>query len=264
MLRSMFYCAKIVVDKTMKRKVSHYIKENWYDILIPYYFVVVCTDPSGKNIMTDINNAFIDIFDHIKESLKLSANKVHNRFTINIDAILIDDNEAKIVRYAFHKRSVKMSIMQVVPISSIPDKYIYIGYNNDICKIYTTYDEVYSDMCHANIRCNDTLYVMLKVSTKHISSDYAFCSDNNQKDNEYYYDIEETLDRNDPIGYYDYCMQLIAGELTYYRKDLSTYSYWLELCCAKSYADFLNPKYVEDMMSLKYPIEWDKDYYEEE
>lgn len=92
MLRSMFYCAKIVVDKTMKRKVSHYIKENWYDILIPYYFVVVCTDPSGKNILSDINIKFTNIFNSIKNDLKISANKVHNRFTINIDAILIDDN----------------------------------------------------------------------------------------------------------------------------------------------------------------------------
>ena len=267
MLRSMFYCAKIVVDKTMKREVSQYIKENWYDILIPYYFVVVCTDPSGKNVMTDINNAFTNIFDHLKESLKFSANKIHNRFTINIDTILIDDNEAKIIRYAFHKRMVKTTIMQVVPISIIPDKYIYIGYNNDICKIYTTYDEVYSAMRHANICCNDTLYAILKVSAKRISSDYVFCfSDNRdkQKDNEYYYDIEETLDRNDPIAYYDYCMRLVAGEITYYRKDSSTNSYWLELFCAKSYDNFLNLKYVEDMMSIPYPIEWDKDYYYEE
>lgn len=259
MLRSVFYCAKIIADQTMKRKVSQFIKKEGYDPLDPYYFIAIYTDPSGKNLQSDVNTKFINIFNSIKSDLKISVNKVHNRFSIVIDTVLIDDNEAKVIRYAFHKRMVKTSIVQTIPINSIPDKYIYMSYNSDVCKIYTTYNDAYLDIQYSNI-----LYAILKVSTKRIGSDYAFCAGNRQKDREYYYSIEGTLNRDNPTEYYDYCMQLVAGEITYYRKDSSIYSYWLELCCAKSYDDFLNPKYIKDMMSLKYPIEWDKDYYEEE
>lgn len=262
MLRSAFYCVNLIPDNTMKRRMFQYKKKNGYKLFDPYYFIILLTNPTGKDFSSDIINEFKDIFNIFKKDSKISANRIHNRFIFVFDTVLIDDNKAKVIRYTFYKRMIKSSIVQIIPIDKFTDGYVYIGYNVDECKIYTTYDNAYSDIYH-----NNTLCAILKVSTKHMSSDYAFCSADNrdrQKDNEYYYDIEETLDRNNPTEYYDYCMRLVAGEITYYRKDSSIYSYWLELCCAKSYDDFLNPKYVEDMMSIPYPIEWDKDYYYEE
>lgn len=253
MLRSAIYYEKVIVDDSMKRMVAQYLKGNSYTTFMPTHSIMLYTDPSGKNLSSDISNAFDESYNMIKDALKISMNKVHNRFIFIYDLILIDENDAKIIEYSSHKRIIRSKVIEIIPIDRFTDGYVYIGYNGDKCKLYASYSQAYDDIQHPVNR-----YSILKVSVNHKGSDYAFCYGSNQKDNEYYYDIEETLDRNDPIGYYDYCMQLIAGEFSYFEKGKLISQFWLEIGCDKSYNDFLNQEYVESMMNLRYPIEWDK------
>ena len=253
MLRSAVYYEKVIIDDSMKRMVSQYLKGNHYTTFMPAHAIILYTDPSGENLQSDINNDFNESYNKIKDALKITMNKVHNRFTFIYDLVLIDENTVKIIRYVSHKRAIRSEVIEIIPIDIFTDGYVYIGYNGDKCKVYTSYSQAYDVIYHPVNR-----YSILKVSINHKGSDYAFCSGDTQKDNEYYYDIEETLNRNNPIEYYDYCMQLIAGEFSYFEKGRLISQHWLELFCTKSYEDFLNPEYIPDMMSLKYPIECDK------
>lgn len=78
-----------------------------------------------------------------------------------------------------------------------------------------------------------------------------------EKDKEFYFDVEKTFPR-DPQGYYDKCMELIAGEHRNYDYAGNFINAVWEYWCIdrKGYENFMNPETFQEMMEMKWPIFW--------
>ena len=156
-----------------------------------------------------------------------------------------------------------------IPLSKLPERYVYIGIVN------SRYGSTYLIGKHESTVLRNVPITVLKLPLYHKGGPtYAFDSrwartdydrkpnfdQTYKKDHWFYYDIESTFPRN-PCGYYDKCMELIAGEIrTYDQNGNLIKSAWeYSDVFHKGYEDFTDPKTFQEMMSLEWPIFWYRD-----
>lgn len=167
--------------------------------------------------------------------------------------------------------------VHMIELNQTDGKYIYIGYRGgfyDGCRWNPTVYLVGTnekDIVRRLLLCGHRI-IILKLPINHKGGPaYAFkymitgtpynknghWDDVIEKDNRLYFDVEPDFPQ-DPIGYYDRCMELTAGELRRYDGNgkliESIWEYWnIE---RKGYEDFMDQEMFEEMMRLEHPILW--------
>ena len=186
--------------------------------------------------------------------------KVKSHIKILIRLFVIRKRTFQVLETDSKNRSIRE--VYSIPLSKLPERYVYVGVR----------DTYYIVGKHESDVLKNTPVTVLKLPIYHKGGPtYSFrCdvqwSDYNDtrpvsiiynKDKEFYYDIESTFPR-DPQGYYDKCMELIAGEIREYSRNGTLIDSIWEYWCIdrKGHEDFMNPETFQEMMEMKWPIFW--------
>lgn len=198
---------------------------------------------------------------------RINKNKFNRYFRYNayIFAFTSDDT-VEVYETTNRDGTVRTKLYTVINTENV--KYLYIGFNQSIgCIIGTEFNSIY----HLLRGYGSFIY---KISTHHLGGcGYSFDDWNliqrdeklrfeENLDQKYYYDINDALKvmlQNNPEDFYDYCMRLIIYEKYLIDIDGNIVDvYWSNIRARKSLKDFFNPTHVAEMLSMKYPIYWER------